>query len=100
MAVCGVTRAEVLHGVRTAADRTKVMALLGQFAQMPIPETLWEMVGDNPATLRSKGVTVPFPDAVLTTVSIANGLELWTRDAHFTIIQKCLPALKLFQEPP
>ena len=45
-------------------------------------------------------MTVPFPDAVVATLAIANNLELWTRDAHFTLIQQWLPALKLFQEPP
>jgi predicted nucleic acid-binding protein len=45
-------------------------------------------------------VVVPFPDVVLATVAIANGIELWTRDKHFALIQGVLPALRLFQEPP
>ena len=64
------------------------------------PESVWDDVGDNLCTLRTHGVTVPFPDAVLATLAIVNHLELWTHDAHFLLIQKWLPALKLFQEPP
>ena len=37
---------------------------------------------------------------VLATVAISNDIELWTRDTHFPMIQKVLPALKLFVEPP
>ena len=43
---------------------------------------------------------MPFPDAVIASVAIANGIELWTRDRHFTLVQQLLPALKLFPEPP
>ena len=38
--------------------------------------------------------------AILATLAIVNDTELWTRDTHFKLIQKCLPSLKLFQEPP
>ena len=100
LAVCGIVRAEVLHGTKNAADRARLVALLGQFAHMSIPDTIWDTVGDNLCTLRTYGVTVPFADAVLATVAIVNDIELWTRDAHFTLIQKWLPTLKLFQEPP
>jgi hypothetical protein len=37
---------------------------------------------------------------VLATVAIANDFELWTRDRQFTHIQRVLPTLKLFTEPP
>jgi predicted nucleic acid-binding protein len=40
------------------------------------------------------GVTVPFSDAIIATVAIENGVELWTRDRQFTLIQSVLPALK------
>ncbi|MBO0698444.1 MAG: PIN domain-containing protein [Zavarzinella sp.] len=100
VAVCGVVRAEVPHGARNAGDRANLEALLNRFAQVPIPEATWDTVGDHLAVLRSNGLTVPFPDAVLATVAVVNNIELWTRDAHFPLIQKWLPALQLFQEPP
>jgi predicted nucleic acid-binding protein len=99
-AVCGITRAEVLHGVRTPAERHNALTLLNTLVQLPIPDALWDAVGDNLAALRAAGVTVPFPDVVLATLAIANNIELWTRDKHFAFIQGVLPALRLFQEPP
>jgi predicted nucleic acid-binding protein len=99
VAICRITRAEVLHGARNPSDRQQLLILLNAFQQVSIPDALWDVVGENLATLRA-GVTVPFPDVVLTTVALANGMELWTRDQHFTLIQGVLPSLKLFQEPP
>jgi hypothetical protein len=63
-AVCGVVRAEVLHGTRDPADRAKLIALLDRFAQVPTPESTWDATGDNLATLRRAGITVPFSDVV------------------------------------
>jgi predicted nucleic acid-binding protein len=100
IAVCGVVRAEVLCGARHPADRAALIRLLNGFAQVSTPESIWDVVGDTLATLRTNGVTIPFPDAVLATLAIVNDLELWTRDNHFALIQTHLPALKLFQEPP
>jgi predicted nucleic acid-binding protein len=100
VAVCGVVRAEVLCGARHPADRAALIRLLDSLAQVPTPEPIWDVVGDTLATLRTNGVTVPFPDAVLATLAIINDLELWTRDTHFALVQRHLPALKLFPEPP
>ena len=98
--VCGVVRAEVLHGARNPANRVALLAMLDMFSQVPTPENCWDIIGDNLAVLRSHGITVPFADVVLTTVAIVGGHQLWTHDAHFALIQKWLPALDLFQEPP
>ncbi len=44
-------------------------------------------------------MTVPFSDALLATVAIENGLELWAHNTQFVHIQRVLPGLRLFQEP-
>ena len=53
LAVCGVTRAEVLCGSRNPADRQKLLATLAAFQYLPIPDPLWDTVGDNLAALRA-----------------------------------------------
>lgn len=65
-----------------------------------MPDALWIKVGDNLAALRSQGVTVPLSDAVIATVVIENGIEVWSRDPHFPAMQKILPQLRLFPKPP
>jgi predicted nucleic acid-binding protein len=98
--VCGVTRAELLCGARDPADRQDLLNILAGFHQTPTPEALWDTVGDHLAALRAGGVVVPFPDVVIATVAIANGVELWTRDQQLKHVQRVLPALRLSQEPP
>ena len=99
-AVCGTTRAEVLHGARNPADRGRLITVLDAFVQIPTPESVWDDVGDLLARLRANGVTLPFNDVVIAAVAAAAGLDLWTRDAHFQLIRQFEPRVVLFQEPP
>lgn len=100
VAICGVTRAEILAGTRGVQDRQRLLRFLGRFHQVLMPEACWDVVGDNLATLFARGLTVPVPDAIIATLGIENDIEVWARDPHFPAIQKLLTRLKLFQEPP
>jgi predicted nucleic acid-binding protein len=100
VAICGATRAEILHGARNPGNRRNLLTFLNSFQQVSIPDNIWDPVGDHLASLRAAGLTIPFPDVVIITVGISNGIEVWARDKHFADVQKVLPALKLFQEPP
>ncbi len=99
VALGGVTRSEVLHGARSAADRQKLATFLARFGHAQTVEVIWDALGDNLAILRSHGVTVQFTDVLLATIGIHHDVEVWARDHHFPLMQKWLPALKLFQEP-
>jgi predicted nucleic acid-binding protein len=94
--ICGVTRAEVLYGVRRQADRPRIVAALNAFRQVAIPDARWDEVGDNLAALRAAGLQFPFPDVVIATVAIAEGVELWTRDQQFTLMRAVLARLQLY----
>src|SRR5262249_31589038 len=82
-AICGIVRAEVLHGAKDATDYAKLSLVLANFPQVAMPDSIWEIVGRHLWTLRSKGVSVPFQDVVIATVAIENDIELWTRDTQF-----------------
>jgi predicted nucleic acid-binding protein len=99
-AVCGLTVAELYAGVRTAKDEAKWQAALTDFQSVAIRDALWEQIGRNQSTLLANGITVPLVDTALATLAIALDVELWAYDAHFSMIQRVFPALKLFQEPP
>jgi predicted nucleic acid-binding protein len=99
-AVCGVSVAELFAGCRSPTDWQRSSAILADFQSMPIPDVLWGVIGRHHSALRAAGVTVQMTDTIIATVAIANGLELWTYDAHFVRIAAVLPALRLFQEPP
>jgi predicted nucleic acid-binding protein len=99
-AICGITRAEVLHGVRNPADQARFLAMLNGLPRVAIPEPLWDEVGLNLASLRAAGLNLPLSDVVIASVAIHHNVELWARDQHFPMIQSVLPALRLFPEPP
>jgi predicted nucleic acid-binding protein len=98
-AVCGVIRAELLHGARNVPEIGRLIQALDQFRQIPTPETLWDELGRNLCLLRMRGIQVPLSDALIATTAIQNGVELWADDHHYLQIQTVLPQLRLFQLP-
>jgi predicted nucleic acid-binding protein len=99
VAITGVTRAEILHGARNAHDLQRLMRALDSLPEIAISASTWDLLGEHLFRLRTRGIAVPFQDALIATSAIENSLPLWTRDSHFATIQTVLPALKLFAEP-
>jgi predicted nucleic acid-binding protein len=97
--ICGVTRAEVLHGARGETDMAELLTALDELPQVSVGPNVWDQLGRNLCSLRSRGLAVSFPDALIATVAAAEGMELWTYDAHFDLICSALPALRLFDGP-
>jgi predicted nucleic acid-binding protein len=98
--VCGITRAEVLCGVRNPVDHSRFTAALNALPQAPIPDALWDTIGLNLATLRSAGLTMSLADVAIASMAVHLGVELWARDQHFQLMQTVQPSLRLFREPP
>ena len=98
--ICGITRAEIIHGVRNPADLARFVAALNSFQQVSIPDSLWDEVGSHLAALRAAGLPTPFADVIIAALAIHLGVELWSRDQHHVAIQRIIPTLRLFQEPP
>src|SRR5688572_7668272 len=99
-AICGITRAEILHWVRNPSDQVRFATALNGFQQISIPDDLWDEVGALLATLRGAGLPMPFADVVIAALAIHLDIELWSRDQHHFAMQAVVPALRLFQEPP
>jgi tRNA(fMet)-specific endonuclease VapC len=98
-AICGVTRAEILHGARTFQDAKNLAEALNTFIQVPIDQATWDHLGHHLASLRAKGLPMPFQDVLLAAVAIDHNVELWSYDAHFKAIQGVLTNLKSFEGP-
>lgn len=98
-AICGATIAEVYAGARAEADFSRYDLALGVFQLVVDPTDVWRKAGRNISKLGSKGLIVPFHDAMIATIAIDLGVELWQDDKHFPMIQGVLPDLKLFQPP-
>jgi predicted nucleic acid-binding protein len=99
-AICGITRAEVLYGVRNPADHARFISALNLLPQEPIPDALWDTVGLYLARLRGAGLPMSLADVAISTLAMHLDVELWARDQHFPLIQSVLTTLRLFQEPP
>ncbi len=98
-AVCGVTRAELLHGAKNASDTAALTAALDIFTQISIDSSTWDHLGLNLASLRTAGLPMPFQDVLIATVAIDQGVELWSFDEHFQKMQPALTRLRLFDGP-
>ena len=99
-AVSPITRAEILHGAKNDQDFQRLTSMLDDFAQVSVEPAAWEDLARNLYLLRHRNVMVPFPDALIATVAIRESMELWTDDADFQSMQRVLPSLQLFQQPP
>jgi hypothetical protein len=97
LCVCGITIAELMHGCREAADINRVEEGLSTFHRIPLAEDVWSKTGQTLFKLRKAGMTVSFQDAVLATLAIAHGVELWASDKHFELMTRVLADLRLFR---
>jgi len=96
IAVCGVVIAEVLHGCRSERS---LKGKSENFRELPLLEVRgdeWLAFGEMLQTLRKNGLTVPFQDALIAFIGMLYDIPVWTRDAHFSLISKCFPSLRLY----
>ncbi len=95
--ICGIIKAELVHGAKSHSDVPKIKEALQVFEYLEINEQVWERLGNLLMTLRNKGLSVPFQDAAIAAVALEYGLELWTNDKHYKMIAGVVPELILFQ---
>lgn len=97
-AICGVSVAELLVGIRSEPERARLMHQLAAFGRVAVEEPVWEIAGRIGGALEAKGSRIPFPDTLIIATAIHHGLPLWTRDKHFARVQGVAPELVLFDE--
>jgi hypothetical protein len=54
---------------------------------------LWQKAGDLSASLKKKGMNLPFSDILLAAIAIEHNLQVFTLDKHFEQI----PKVKIFK---
>ena len=97
--LCGPVLAEFLAGARAVKHQAACQLILASLVSVATPETVWELAGRNQALLASNGLNVPLIDAIIASVAIVAGLELWAYDAHFKVMATFLAGLRIFHEP-
>lgn len=97
--ICGVTLAELMAGALDALDCDRIEREVGRFVRLHVEDADWTALGRNLYRLRTGGIHVPFPDALLATIALSHDLEVWTLDSRFADIRRVLTDLRLFQGP-
>src|SRR4051794_5133610 len=73
-----VTRAEILQGAKSTSDFTRLTGVLDGFLQVGVENATWVELAQNLFQFRSRGITAPFPDALIATIAVRHGHEVWT----------------------
>lgn len=95
--ICGVIRAELLHGAGSNKDYANITDMLEAFDEKSFMPGDRQTLGSNLYKLRKNGLTVPFSDAIIATIAIKNRISVWTGDKHFALMQNILDDLKLYK---
>ena len=97
IAICGITKAELIHGAKSEKEINIIIEALEDFNMFEISKNDWIEIGKLLNRVKKKGISVPFQDAVIAYLAIKNSSELWTNDKHFRMIQNEIKELKIFE---
>ena len=95
--ICGIVRAELLHGALSEKDYARITTMLEAFDEKVMEPTDWQLLGSNLYKLRRSGLTVPLSDAIIATLAIKYDVPVWTKDRHFPLIGNVLSGLRIYQ---
>ena len=96
--ICGIVRAELLHGTVSKKNFNSVTKLLDVFDELNPEKGDWQKLGEQLYSLRRNGLSVPISDVIIASIAIKNDISVWTRDHHFKLIQNVLTELRLYEE--
>ena len=95
-AICGVVKSELLHGARTSEEIDGMLQFFNSFNLLHTDDYDFEGIGFMLQTLRENGVILPLADVMIAFCAMKYDVPLWTRDAHFRLIQGLYPELQFY----
>ena len=96
LAICGIIKAEILHGAKNSEETDNLLASFSTFDLLHIDEYDYEGAGFILQTLRENGLSVPFTDVMIAFCAMKYDAQLWTNDGHFRLIQGLYPELSFY----
>ena len=91
-AVCGLVKAELLQGARSASEYERLSLQLNALTQLDDPPSLWSDVAQLGFELRRSGHNGPrIPDLVIAVTALHHEVSLLTLDRHFKLIKELRP---------
>ncbi len=95
IAICGVVVTELLRGGKSSKETQKLKTALECFEYLDFEKSDWIEIAELFAKLKKRDITVPFQDGIISYLAIKNNCKVWTKDAHFKLIQSVIPVLEL-----
>ena len=88
VALCGPVLTELRRGLKSAAERNRVIPLLAGCHHLEQPTELWLEAGELGFAVARKGATVKTIDLLIATYALAHGVPILTLDSDFETIRK------------
>lgn len=88
VAVCGPVMTEIRRGLRSAAERRRIIPLFDGCAMLPQPDGLWEEAGELGYVLARRGVTARTLDLLIATYALSHGIALLAADSDFDAMRR------------
>jgi predicted nucleic acid-binding protein len=85
---CGMVLYELTQGIKSEAEKTRVMSALEALSYLEVNKGLWKRAGELSTFLRKQGKAVPLSDILISTLALENDLSVLTRDEHFKMIPR------------
>ena len=91
---CGIVMFEVLQGIKSAGEKSKILGVLGSLPYFEMTKKLWQSAAELSIFMKKNGVNLPLSDIFIAAIAVENDLSIYTLDKHFEQI----PNLKLYKE--
>ena len=80
---CGVVMYELFQGVRSVRESDVLRAAFSSLRYLEMDRDLWLSAAQISASLRGKGITLPFSDIIIAALAYRHDLVVLTVDQHF-----------------
>ncbi len=90
---CGIVLFELLQGVKSEDEKTKILEALLNLEYVEMSKSLWQKSADISASLKKQGLNLPLSDIFISSIAIEHNLHVFTLDKHFEQI----PGVKIYK---
>jgi len=87
---CGPVEMEFLGGAH-AHERERLRQWFDVIPYLPNDQKLWRKASDTYATLRAGGLTAPWNDVIIATLTMEAGCRVYSFDKHFSAMPQHIP---------
>lgn len=83
VSTCGIVLFELTQGVKSDNEKKDILDVLTGLPYVEMNTLLWQKAGELSASLKTKGLNLPFSDILLAAIAIEHNLSVFTLDKHF-----------------